>query len=302
VPEIGIFILSGINFKEELCLMYQPHDMKKTSILIILLLLCFAGQKLLSNSQGALRVTGSNTTAACAGCHAGKQVNSDPLGSVTMSIEGSPEYYVPGNTYEVTVKTSYPGRHKFGFACDATDSNGTDAGIFSAGGNSETQELQQGSYITHTLGGTLGHEDSRTWKFNWTAPLGNIGDVTLYVGSVAANANNMLSGDLVYKTTLTLHSKATVAIEELIDKHSLTIFPLPAHSYIDLSFNANDAKEISASLYDLNGKKLEEILLNKTDKGINHTRLYFTQAHASGIYMLNIEADGYAVVRKIMIN
>jgi hypothetical protein len=276
--------------------------MKKAIILFVILLLCMAGQQLMSNSTGAIRATGSQHPGGCVMCHAGVPANSDPVGSVTINIPGASESYVPGKTYEITVTTTYNTFNKFGYACDVVDNIGQVAGVLSAAGNDEMQLLEQDSYITHTLKGTAGFDHQKTWKFNWTAPDAARGAITIYVGSVAADDNKGLGGDRVYTASHMLRPQAvTTAAQEIIVARSLDIFPVPATSYIDLNFELNKKEDVQVKMYDLNGREVEHVLFNTTGKGMNTVRLLFSHEYEPGIYVASIRAGESAIIRKLII-
>lgn len=275
--------------------------MKKTIALSVLLILCIAGQQLLSNSTGAFRVTGSQHPGTCVMCHAGVQANADPAGAVILDIEGAPGYYVPGKTYEITVTTSYNTFDKFGFACDVVDTNKSVTGTLSAMGSDETQLKEENTYITHTLKGTAGTDHHKTWKYSWTAPDAYKGDITFYVASVAANGDKMLAGDRVYTTTrrLKFHDAITYT-GEVIAKQSLCIFPVPAVSYADLSCSLNVNEDLHISIYNSGGREIESEVVHHTQKGFNTFRVWFTQQHEPGIYLLRIRAGKSLLLKKII--
>src|SRR6185436_7418712 len=72
----------------------------------------------------------------------------------------------------------------------------------------ETQLVGANKYVTHKFAGTSG-SGSRTWNFNWTAPVAGTGNVTFYGAFNCANNSGNSAGDTIYKSTLVV-SECTV--------------------------------------------------------------------------------------------
>jgi hypothetical protein len=71
-----------------------------------------------------------------------------------------------------------------------------------------------GKYITHTSSGTTQTAtNSRTWTFQWTAPVAGTGTVTVYAAMNATNFSNSSAGDLIYSSSLAIpEAPATLSI------------------------------------------------------------------------------------------
>src|SRR5204863_8988529 len=89
----------------------------------------------------------------------------------------------------------------FGFEISPQSITGTLLGTLMITNTTETQLVGANKYVTHKLAGTTG-AGSKTWNFNWTAPVAGTGNVTFYGAFNVANNSGNSSGDTIYKSTL----------------------------------------------------------------------------------------------------
>ena len=123
----------------------------------------------------------------CTSCHSGA-TNS---GSGSVTFTDLPDYYIPGETYEIGVTVT--GDHERGYGFQAIAQNGDNiAGQISLNSNSENVEMN-GDFIQHSS-----RTISGSWVFDWVAPAVDIGDVTFSVSGLATGGNSGNSGDDVY--------------------------------------------------------------------------------------------------------
>ncbi|MEZ5174414.1 MAG: choice-of-anchor V domain-containing protein [Bacteroidia bacterium] len=141
------------------------------------------------------------------GCHGGGVT--DMAGWITSDIPDCG--YTPGQTYNISVFVTSPGRIKFGFSCSPQHSNGNTAGTLIAGTGMQLNGSNR--YITHTSAGTAQNgTNSRTWTFQWTAPAAGSGNVTFYSAMNATNSSNTNSGDLIFKSSLSVNENSELMI------------------------------------------------------------------------------------------
>jgi hypothetical protein len=146
-------------------------------------------------------LTGAPGEGLCTNCHSG---NPDD-GSV--EIMGAPLFYELDKTYTVTVTIQDQGQSRWGFELTAKDETDNGAGTFAITDSDSTQlsdnPAPSADYVKHTsLGTHNGTPDGPiSWKFDWTAPSSNVGDITFYVAGNAANGNGSTSGDNIYTAT-----------------------------------------------------------------------------------------------------
>ncbi|QQS42661.1 MAG: hypothetical protein IPM63_06945 [Acidobacteriota bacterium] len=154
-------------------------------------------------------VTGAPGEANCTACHTDFLVNS---GSGSISITGVPQTVSPGEEIPVTVTVSQEDGVIFGFQLTAIDENGAEAGTLSLPKQNPAQmQIVEGvvdtdvrHYVEHTSQGTQPSEfGTKSWTFNWTAPLNDPGPVTFYAAGNAANSDADTTGDYIYTTSQT---------------------------------------------------------------------------------------------------
>ena len=186
--------------------------LKKNRLKLLVLLLFTAGVlSLLFTDSRANRVaraysagppaahTGAPGEFTCAECH-----TTPPLGNGRFTIE-APQAYVPGQTYQITVRhtNTDPTRLRWGFELTALADDNTRAGNLQ-NADTLTQVLDnQGpggtrQYIEHTAAGTFqGQQGGASWTFNWTAPQADVGNVTFYAAGNQANDDGNTTGDYI---------------------------------------------------------------------------------------------------------
>lgn len=149
-------------------------------------------------------LTGSpgNNNQTCTACHSSSV--STKTGWITSNIPASG--YVPGTTYTITGTATYAGRNTFGFEISPQDIAGNILGTV-INTSSQTAILATG-YIGQTSSGLSG-SGSKSWSFDWVAPSAGTGPVTFYGVFNCANGNGGDSGDIIYKSTLTVQEAAS---------------------------------------------------------------------------------------------
>jgi hypothetical protein len=186
----------------------------------------------LSSSSGApAGRTGSpgdgNLTCAVSGCHLPGPTPATMAGWITSNIPASG--YVPGNTYTITATATRPNHVRFGFEVSPQSITGTLLGTLIITNTTETQLVGANKYVTHKLAGTTG-AGSKTWNFNWTAPVAGTGSVTFYGAFNVANNSGNSSGDTIYKSTLVI-SECIVPAQPGTITGNVTVCPGSPQSY-----------------------------------------------------------------------
>jgi len=144
------------------------------------------------------------------GCHQGNPLNA-PGGSVT--IDGLPSGWTPGQTYALTVTVQRPGQRLFGFQLSAVaDATNQQAGTLAAGSGRVKVICGGGTQATSTFTTSCStanaiqyaeHTDARvvtnTYSVNWTAPASaSVGTIRFNVAGNAANGDGNNTGDFIY--------------------------------------------------------------------------------------------------------
>lgn len=139
----------------------------------------------------------------CVACHNSFALNS---GRGSLVIEGLPERYRPGETYQLTVQLSDPDARRWGFELTVADGNRRRAGSITVTDNRNTQLSDRGGnnlqYLKHTSNGTFRNQaGGAQWSFRWTAPDQDLGEIGFYVAGNASNNNGNTDGDRIYATS-----------------------------------------------------------------------------------------------------
>ena len=87
------------------------------------------------------------------------------------------------------------------------------------------------------------------------------------------------------KTDTTLSNKS-FGINGLVN-----IYPNPSFEYVNISLSLNEAARVQINLYDITGKKVKTILNEQKSAG-NFVQTWNRSNVASGLYILEIDADG----------
>lgn len=170
------------------------------------------------SGTGAPAIGGAAAENLCTGCHGGSPVND--AGSV--EIFGAPNLYVPGATYDMTVRittanTAANVDRGWGFELTAVSTtDGTGAGTFATIAGQGTQIISGTSgfstrrYIEQTSA-RFGTASPADFVVRWTAPNPGIGGINLYASAVAADGTGDEGGDWVYTTSKSLQDTTTAA-------------------------------------------------------------------------------------------
>jgi uncharacterized protein (TIGR03437 family) len=125
--------------------------------------------------------------------------------------------YIPGVKQRITVRVEDPDQQRWGF--EMTARLNSDQEKSSAGDFTPIDHMTQvicddaapkpcsggASFITHTSAGTrLGMTGGATFKFDWTPPAQNVGNITLYAAGNAANGDGNSTGDNIYTSRVQL--------------------------------------------------------------------------------------------------
>jgi len=169
---------------------------------------------------------GDQGTCLGSGCHSG---NLNPSAGSVKFILPSGNTYTPGVKQRIMIQIVDSTRQKFGFemtarlasnipagqAGDFTSSDSLTQVICGDGGNKPTAGCPSAfpvQFIEHTVNGyTASTAGSYTYQFDWTPPATNVGNVNLYVSSVAGpgGAPNQNNAN-VYTANVTLTPAAAV--------------------------------------------------------------------------------------------
>jgi hypothetical protein len=156
--------------------------------------------------------TGGFGEPTCRACHADAPLNE---ASGTLAIDGIPDRYQPGRTYELEVTLRRDGMRRAGFELAARladgDGAGRQAGVVAPTDDRTVVALDSATrvaYLTHTLAGTtVAAGGTGRWTFRWTAP--GAGAVAIHVAANAANDDDSPLGDFIYTRAMRVLAAAS---------------------------------------------------------------------------------------------
>lgn len=146
---------------------------------------------------------------SCRACHG------STAGPGSVQVLNFPAQYQPNAVYNLIVRIADPTRSGAGFQASVQTSSGSPAGTIIRTDFSNTQlnsrtspNLWRGIDHTGTGVGTASANwsllgNAAEYSFNWQAPAGDVGPVTIWAAGNAINNNFSSSGDLIYLTSQT---------------------------------------------------------------------------------------------------
>ena len=202
-----------------------------------------------SHSPGAN--TGSPADGAnCTACHTGSTQTAVSWISSNIPVGG----YAPGATYTFTLAGTHTGVAKFGFEITAENAAKAKMGVFTITNTTETQYTNMMHAVTHTGNGITPSNNSKSWSFDWTAPVTGSGSVIFYASLNAANGDNATSGDVIYNTNYTYTEDLSIGINNKNQNNSFSIFPNPSTDILNIQLISTNSFEIR--VLDMIGKQM----------------------------------------------
>ena len=155
-------------------------------------------------SNPPLGKTGAPGEGTCADCHFGG------AGGGSVKIKSSTgTTYTPGVKQKLTVTIADPNAVDWGYELVVVAANNTSASVGTlkaSNANSSIRKSGSKSYASQ-VNDQMGVTGSASFPLSWTPPATSVGNVTIYVSSVAGTATGPPGGDSVYNRKLTLTSK-----------------------------------------------------------------------------------------------
>jgi len=165
----------------------------KKRILVLMLITALFIISLLQNNYDTYAHSSGAPSFECEDCHSGGEG-----GSIDIMLDGLPENYVLGKTYNLKLKVNSDvtseGEYQGGFALT------TSGGKIIVEDRKNTQISE--NYLTHTSEGSK----FREWKFKWVAPL-KPNEIEFTIMAVAANGDYSPNGDVVGVEVLKIKAK-----------------------------------------------------------------------------------------------
>lgn len=246
--------------------------------IIVVLLFIISSSNIFSYPNGYSGGTLKTTTNGCSSCHS---KNTTIQGAIT-----GPDTVVAGQTYTFTLTlTTTGGSGKYGV--DIAAQNGTLAIISGQGLKVLGSELVQSSAITWV--------SPKVITFSYTAP-SVAGKDTLY-----ATVDRGHSGAWNWAPNKKIVVKLATGIisNEIPVKFTLSQnFPNPFNPTTTISFDIPKSEFVNLSVYDLSGKKVDELVNSNLQAG-KYSTLWNASKLSSGVYFYKIQAGEFTEVKKL---
>lgn len=125
------------------------------------------------------------------------------------------------------------GHTKFGFQVSPQSAAGVPLGTLIS---TSTQTSIVGAtvkYINQNNTGMAG-VGSKSWSFNWTAPIAGSGSVNFYGAFNSTNSSSNALGDTIYKSILTVNEDQSVGISKLTSLiDNVVLYPIPSKRFCE---------------------------------------------------------------------
>ncbi|MFK7787735.1 MAG: choice-of-anchor V domain-containing protein [Crocinitomicaceae bacterium] len=252
----------------------------------------------LFSSGGQSGVTGAPGENDCTQCHSGSfqdgsTENSFLLFNASLQVVSS---YTPGDTYTATLQlASAPS--KSGFSSTTLDGTDNMAGTLIGTAIGGTQNFSSGGrdYVSHTVASN-GNPD---WAWTWEAPATDVGDITFYISSNVTNDDGATSGDVIYVSTNTVGSTASIG-EEIHDPKFVAGYNA-ATSKLVVDFNSLRVGEMHLNLVDMNGRSAFTYDLGQSEIGENNESITLPSDLGEGMYVVNFFVGNKGMSANILV-
>ncbi len=235
-------------------------------------------------------------------CH-NNTPNSGP-GNVTLTFSDPNLTYVPGDTFQITVKVTDNTKTKWGFeltALNATNDSTPGKFLGEASGiivsYPVSSALNKRKYVAHRDA----NNTVNTWTLLWVAPATDVGTICFYAAANAANNNGNTGGDNIYKTSLCI-SASPVSVH-LPSTGNAASFSVRSDGFGSLyvAYEKTVADVTSIVLYDLEGRQ-QQLLFSQYESAGSHThKLRLGHVRAAGIYVLEWRSGSGRAAQKLYI-
>ncbi len=258
---------------------------------------------------GGAGAPGEGGTCGRGGCH--NVTDNTGAGSVTLDIGGGATQYIPGQTYTITVTATHPSVIAIAFeVTNRPQSGGSNAiGTFSISDATRTKKTNGSfggagnNYVECTACGVdVLSSGYNQWTFNWTAPITATGNITFYLGVVAANFNNQPTGDFTYSTTKLLTQGSGVGLNEITNAGEFAMYPNPAHEKLNITYTLKKESDVTIKIVDIRGSLVDVLLTEKQSAGDYKQDLNLnSKKYPQGIYFVHLSIDDKVTYRKLFI-
>jgi hypothetical protein len=245
-------------------------------------------------------------TCASSGCHSGSTIIDSSQFSLKMAsalsgLSGASDLsssttFMPDSTYYMSMQLTGTA-NRYGFSLSSLTSANAQAGSFTVTSSTTTAIVAGASGITN-----MSHKNANTtksWIWKWTAP-SSTNAVNFYFAGMLANGNNTESGDIVYKSAISIMGQAPNAINEISAINALNVYPTQTMSDISLNVDAKESGDAVILLVNMTGEVVRELYNGKLNLGENNMRFNIADLSIGNYIMSLKSAKGSSVARHII--
>jgi len=249
---------------------------------------------LLSSVNPPLARTGAPGETNCTSCHTGS--TQAAAGIINVSFSGSGNEYIVDQHYTFTI--SIATGTKNGFQATILDADDVKAGTFTSGTNYSFASSGGRQYVRQTVSSGI-----TSWTFNWTSPLTDQGDLTLYYTFNKSNAGNNSSGDVIYIGQFNITSAVfnTVTEYEKTDE-TIGLWYDALNQSLKMDYELFKPANVLLSIQDLSGRLVTQQNLGSFVNGNYSESFQLDEKPMSGIYIVSLFIDNSVYSRKIFID
>ena len=249
------------------------------------------------NSSGKSgNYSGAPNEANCTQCHSGTTQSGNGVNDLLISKNGSAvTSYIPGETYTVTLSTTESNVTK-GFQAVAMNNSNQVSGSVLAITN-ECAQVTSGR-VTHNQSDNTSCNSK--WKWEWTAPSTDEGELTFYVATLIGNGVST-SGDQVYLSQHSVGGVLGVTSISLNDRYKFNAGYVAEKKSVSIKFNTLSKQQMFFNLVDLNGKSIYSYRLGNSNIGDNTFSVRIPSDIKDGMYVVNFFLHNDVLTKKVFI-
>ncbi len=222
----------------------------------------------------------------CTDCHTGTaQAQTDWI-TTDIPAEG----FFAGETYTITATGTHAGVVKFGFELTAEDESGAKTGTFIITEETRTKLANSNSSVTHVAAGNIPTGDSNSWTMEWTAPNPAPEMVKFNAAFNAANGNGTTSGDVIYKTEISVNQAHVGIIDNQLTDNT-SVYPNPATD----NFTVVAPLGSSIQVMDISGRVITSLKAQTDLTSID------VSTYQDGLYLIQFEHNGDVATHKLIV-
>lgn len=252
-----------------------------------------------SNSGGPpLGNSGAPGEQTCASCHliTESDDNSGDYNNQLTLNGAAPEFYTPGETYNVTLTINGP-RSMRGFQMTCIKADGNQAGSFTAGTGTRlgTSSVSGNSrqYISHSA-----RLSGNSVNFTWTAPATDVGPVDFFVAGFNGNSRSE-SQARVTKTQWSVFPEQVQSVKSA-NITNLNVYPNPITTSGKVSYTLLESTKVRINLFSLDGKVISDIATEMQDAGKHELTFAIPAYVPSGTYFIQVKAGTKTAMHRVV--